>query len=109
MDDKQYRSLTDAVLGAIENMADGWLQSEQADVDSERSGGMLTLRFDNGSQIVVNTQPPLQELWLAARSGGYHFKWLDEQWRDTRDQRLFWQVFMACASEQAGCELEQDA
>ncbi len=105
MDDKQYRALTDAVLRAIETMADGWLQNEQADVDAERSGGMLTLRFANGSQIVVNTQPPLQELWLAARSGGYHFKWMGEQWQDTRDQRLFWQVFIACASEQAGCEL----
>jgi CyaY protein len=105
MDDKQYRSLTDAVLSTIENAADGWLQNGLADVDTERSGGMLTLRFANGSQIVVNTQPPLQELWLAARSGGYHFKWLDHEWRDTRHQGVFWHVLMACASEQAGCEL----
>ena len=44
------------------------------DIDSQRTGGLLELSFPDGSKIVVNTQPPLHELWLAARAGGYHFK-----------------------------------
>jgi CyaY protein len=44
-------------------------------VDNQRVGGMVTLTFANRSQIVINLQKPLHEIWLAARQGGYHFKW----------------------------------
>ncbi|MEO6032987.1 MAG: iron donor protein CyaY, partial [Burkholderiaceae bacterium] len=56
----------------------------------------------NGSKIVLNTQPPLHELWLAARAGGFHFRLTGDAWRDARDGRELFDVLSACASEQAG-------
>ena len=63
---------------------------------------MLELVFPNRSVIVVNTQPPLHELWLAARSGGHHYKHVAGRWLDTRDGRDFFEALSAAASEQAG-------
>ncbi len=100
--DNEYAALTGAVLAAIEAAADRWLQDDVADVDTARSGGLLELGFADGSKIVVNTQPPLHELWLAARSGGFHFKHVQGRWLDTRDGREFFDALSACASQHAG-------
>ena len=101
----EYDRRTHAVFAAIEMRIDHFLEDDVVDIDSRRTGGLLELDFPNGSTIVVNTQPPLQELWLAARSGGFHFKPSGGQWLDTRDGREFFAALSACASEQAGCEL----
>ena len=50
----------------------------------QRTGGLLELAFPDGTKIVVNTQPPLHELWLAARAGGFHFQHVGGRWLDTR-------------------------
>lgn len=100
--DAEYDRRTRAVLAAVEAAADRFLQEDVIDIDASRTGGLLELDFPNGSKIVVNTQPPLQELWLAARSGGFHFKHIDGGWRDTRNGGDFHAVLSACASEQGG-------
>jgi CyaY protein len=102
LSDAQYHELCAAVFAHIEATVDGWLQSDLVDIDSHRAGGLLELSFQNGSKIVINTQPPLHELWLAAKSGGYHYKHHHGVWRDTRDGRDFFEVLSACACEQAG-------
>jgi CyaY protein len=76
-----------------------------ADIDSQRVGSMVTLVFSNKSQIVINLQKPLHEIWLAAKSGGYHYKFDNEQWLDTKGQGEFFANLSRCASEQAGCPL----
>ena len=83
--DAEYHRLAAAALARIEAVLDRWLQEDVVDIDSQRTGGLLELSFPAGSKIVVNTQPPLHELWLAARAGGYHFRWVDGAWRDTRE------------------------
>ena len=100
--DAEYHARTSAVLAGIEAAVDSWLQDDVVDIDAHRTGGLLELSFPNGSKIVINTQPPLQELWLAARSGGYHFKHVQGRWLDTRDGREFFAMLSGCASEQAG-------
>jgi CyaY protein len=85
MTDAEYHRLASAVLSRIEAVLDSWLQSDIIDIDSQRTGGLLELTLPAGSKIVINMQPPLHELWLAARAGGYHFKQVDGQWRDTKD------------------------
>ena len=100
--DSEFRHLTSAVLARIEATVDGWLQDDVIDIDASRTGGLLELAFPNGSKIVLNTQPPLHELWLAARSGGFHFKYAAPQWRDTRSHADFYALLSACASEQGG-------
>ena len=102
LSDSEYRRLAGAVLSSIEAKVDRWLQDDVIDIDTQRSGGLLELSLPQGSKIVVNTQPPLHEIWLAARSGGHHFRFVDGRWRDTRDGSEFFDVLSRCASEQAG-------
>ena len=87
--DAEYQRETSALLARIEAAADGWLQDDVIDVDTHRTGGLLELAFPNGSKIIVNTQPPLHEVWLAAKAGGFHYRHVDGQWRDTRDGSEF--------------------
>ena len=100
--DSEYRARTSAVLASVEACVDAWLQDDVVDIDAMRTGGLLELGFPNGSKIVINTQPPLHELWMAARSGGFHYKYVQGAWADTRDGRDFFEALSACASEQAG-------
>ncbi len=101
MTDLEYHAKASAVLASIEACVDGWLQNDVVDIDTQRTGGLLEMSFPNGSKIIMNTQPPLHEIWLAARSGGFHYKFVDDMWRDTRDGRELFDALSACASEQA--------
>lgn len=100
--DAEYHAITSALLSRIEATVDQWLQDDVVDIDTHRTGGLLELGFPNGSKIVINTQPPLHELWMAARQGGYHYKFSAGQWLDTRDRGEFLAALSARASEQAG-------
>ena len=100
--DSEYQRRTSAVLASVEATIDAWLEDDVVDIDAHRTGGLLEMSFPNGSKIILNTQPPLHELWLAARSGGFHYKFIDGAWRDTRQGREFFEALSACASEQAG-------
>lgn len=103
-----YEARTRDVLAAVEASTDRFLELDIIDIDASRTGGLLELAFPGGSSIVVNTQPPLQELWLAARSGGFHFRSIGGRWIDGRDGREFFDVLSACASEQGGRPLRFD-
>jgi len=108
LSDGDYQRLTAAVLLSIETAVDRWLQDDVVDIDASRTGGLLELSFPSGSKIVVNTQPPLQELWLAARAGGYHFKHVQGRWLD-REGQEFYALLSQRASEQAGQPLRFEA
>jgi CyaY protein len=71
-------------LGRLEAAVDRL--ADDLDIDVLRTGNVLTLTFDNDHRIVVNSQEAAQEMWVAARSGGFHYRWNDEAgtWRDTR-------------------------
>lgn len=101
LSDADYYAKAHALLARIEAQIDGWLEDDVVDIDTHRTGGLLELTMPGGSKIVINTQPPLQEIWLAARSGGYHFKWDGAQWVD-REGQEFCARLSRSASEQAG-------
>ena len=105
LSDADYQRRTAAVLASIEAAADRWLQSDVIDIDTHRTGGLLELVFPDDSRIVVNTQPPLQEIWLAARAGGYHYRHVQGRWLDTRDGSEFFDALSRHASAQAGAAL----
>ncbi|MCE2657031.1 MAG: iron donor protein CyaY [Rubrivivax sp.] len=102
LSDAEYQRLTTAVLASVEADADRWLQDDVIDIDTHRTGGLLELSFPDRSKIVINTQPPLHELWLAAKAGGFHFRFAAGRWRDTRDGKAFADVLSTHASAQAG-------
>jgi CyaY protein len=102
MTELEYLDLAEAALQAVEMACDRINDDTDADIDNQRTGGMVTLTFDNRSQIIINLQKPLQEIWMAARAGGFHYKCVDGQWRDTKGAGEFFADLSRYASEQAG-------
>ena len=99
--DAQYNEAIQATLARIETTVDKWLEGDVIDIDAARTGGMLTLSLPNRSQLIINAQPPLQELWLAAKRGGFHFRMgSDGLWQDTKTGEEFFALLSQCASEQ---------
>lgn len=98
MTESEFARLAELTLARIESAIDDC----GVDIDCENSGGILQLTFANGSQIVINKQAAGREIWLAAKSGGFHFVWNDGEWRDTRDATPLLAALGKCASEQAG-------
>jgi CyaY protein len=93
------------LLKAVELACDRINDDGEADIDNQRVGGMITLTFENKSQIIINLQKPLHEVWLAARSGGYHFKFDGQQWTDTKGQGEFFERLSKDACAQTGLTL----
>jgi len=103
MDDKEFNTLADATLARI----DAALEASGADVDSQlAAGGVLEIEFDDGSKIIVNRHGIAKEIWVAARSGGFHFRWDGTVWRDTRDDAELMAKLSTLASQQAGERIE---
>ena len=102
MTDLEFMDRAEAVLRAIEQCCDRINEQTDADIDNQRVGGMVTLVFANRSQIVVNLQKPLHEIWVAARSGGYHFRFDGALWADTKGQGEIFARLSEDASAQAG-------
>ena len=106
MTDTEFLDRGEALLGAVEAACDRINEDTDADLDCQRSGAMLTLVFANRSQIIVNLQKPLHEVWLAARSGGYHYQCNSDQWLDTKGQGEFFAQLSEDASVQSGMALQ---
>jgi CyaY protein len=106
MTDTEFLDRAESLLRAIESSCDRINEDSEADIDNQRVGGMVTLVFPNRSQIVVNLQKPLHEVWLAARSGGYHYKFDGQSWMDTKGQGEFYASLSRYATEQAGMPME---
>jgi CyaY protein len=105
MTDSEFMDQAEILLKAVEASCDRINDASLADIDNQRTGGMVTLVFSNRSQIIINLQKPLHEIWLAAKSGGYHYKFESAQWLDTKGQGEFFANLSRFASEQAGCPL----
>lgn len=105
MTDLEYADCAEKLLLAVEQCVDRINDSTDADIDSQRNGGVITLVFANGSQIVINQQKPLHEIWMAARSGGYHYRFDGALWQDTRGAGEFFSALSRDASAQSGLAL----
>ena len=98
MTEQQFQQECERTLTAIENAVDAC----GADVETSRSGQVLELEFDNGSKIIVNGNAPVREVWVAARSGGFHFRWADGRWVDTRSGEELFVNLSRLVSQQGG-------
>jgi len=105
MTDLEFLDRAEQLLLAVERSCDRINDETDADVDNQRSGGMVTLVFANRSQIIINLQKPLHEVWLAARAGGFHYKFDGAAWMDTKGNGEFFANLGRYASEQAGVPL----
>ena len=82
----QFHQLVEQTWDEIEEKID----DEGLSVDTEIQGAVCTLTFDDDSQIIINKQEAMLELWLASKLGGFYFKYLDGEWKTT-EGRSFWQ------------------
>ncbi|CAM4042587.1 iron donor protein CyaY [Comamonas aquatilis] len=107
MTDIEYLDRADQLLLAVEQCCDRINDETDADIDAQRTGGLVTLVFANRSQIVINQQKPLHEIWLAAKAGGFHYRFDEAQnaWMDTKGAGEFFANLSAYACEQSGLKL----
>jgi len=107
MSETEFLELANATLNSIEAALDQACDADVVDVECKRSGNVLEIEFiDNGSKIIVNSQAPLQEMWVAAKAGGYHYKRIDNAWRNTRDNTELFAVLSQLASAQGGATVK---
>ena len=99
MTDTEFESLADAALAAVERSL------ERANLDLDvlpKDGGVLEIEFADGSKVIVNRHAAAREIWVAAKSGGFHFRRVDHAWRDTRDGTELFAALSKIVSAQGG-------
>jgi CyaY protein len=79
MNESEFNQLADVALARIETAID------ECGVDCNRSGNLLEVEFDNGAKIIINRHDINREIWVAAKSGGFHYAWQDGAWISQRD------------------------
>ena len=99
MEETEFNTLAETTLAKIEQALDACA----ADIDYELlPGGVLELEFGDGSKIIVTRHVAAREIWVAARSGGFHFRRENDRWVGTRDGAELFATLERLASEQAG-------
>lgn len=101
MTETEFLQHTDQLFAHIENQID----ENDWDLDYQSSGNVLTIEADDGTQIVINRHLSNQELWLAAKSGGYHFVYQNQQWVSTRDACDFFTLLNQTLSQLLGQDI----
>jgi CyaY protein len=99
MDDHEFETRAAQALAAIEQA----LEAAELDADFElKEGGILEIEFEDGSKIIINRHAAAREIWVAARSGGFHFRWDGAAWRNTRDGSELFAALSKLVSQQSG-------
>ena len=103
MGEKEFLDLAESTLNTIEEAMDRLNDEDVIDVECKRSGNVLEIEFlDNGSKIIINSQAPMKEMWVAAKAGGYHYRRQDDAWINTRDGSELFAALSVLASAQGG-------
>jgi CyaY protein len=98
MTDSEFLEQAEAALDTIEAAVEG----TGVDIEIARSGNVLTLEMPDGTKVIVNSQTPMRQLWVAARSGGFHYALREGLWVDTRDGSELFAVLSRIVSAQGG-------
>ena len=107
MTETEFLAIAEAVLDSVETAFERAGEETAVDIECSRSGSVLEIEFiDNGSKIIVNTQAPMREIWVAARAGGFHYRLHDDRWLDTRDGSELFASLSRLAGLQAGTALQ---
>tara|TARA_R110002049_G_scaffold123611_3_gene278861 strand:+ start:841 stop:1164 length:324 start_codon:yes stop_codon:yes gene_type:complete len=99
MDETAFNTLADAELARIEAAIEGCGAELELEI---MPGGVFELEFDNGSKVVINRHTAAREIWVAAKSGGFHFAPRDGRWVSARDGSELYETLSRVISEQSG-------
>ncbi|HUN70288.1 MAG TPA: iron donor protein CyaY [Burkholderiales bacterium] len=103
MTESEFESLAGAALAALERA----FETSLPDADVQTKGtGVIEIEFDDGSKMVINRHGAAREIWVAAKSGGFHFRHDGAAWRDTRDGTELFAAVSKLASQQCGTPVE---
>jgi CyaY protein len=103
MDENAFLDIADAEMARLEAAIESATDDADIDLDIEsKPGGILELEFDNGSKIIINRHAAAREIWVAARSGGFHYKPEGGRWINTRDGEDLYAALARVIGEQAG-------
>lgn len=103
MNETEFVAAAEEVLGRIEHAVETAGDQAGVDIDIElMPDGVLKLEFENGSQMIINRHVAALEIWVAARSGGFHFRPEGDIWVGTRDGKELWAALTDLVSDQAG-------
>ena len=105
MDESAFLAAADATLERIGLALDAALETSDAELDWSLNDGVLTIECDDESRIIVNRHLPNREIWVAAKSGGFHFRADGGLWRDTRSGTELASALAAIVAAQAGLVL----
>lgn len=107
MTESEFMVLAEATLDEIESALEQATANSDLDVECSRTGNILEVEFvDNGSKIIINSQAPMQELWIAAKSGGFHYRYDGAQWINTRDGSELFDALSRLVSMQSGIAID---
>jgi len=101
MNESEFQEIAEQTIEDIQDVID----NSGADIDYDEIGGVLTLEFEDGSKIIFSKQGAMNQLWMAAKSGGFHFNFNEdgELWVcDSGDNEELYAMLSRLASEQAG-------
>ncbi len=99
MNENDFNDMADAQLDAIVAAFD----ASGLDCEPElKAGGVLEIEFENGSRMIVNRHSIAREIWVAAKSGGFHFRLTGDRWLDTRSGAELFSELSRLAGEQCG-------
>lgn len=102
MTESEFLIKADACLQEVQDIFERAFENDEWDVDCKRSGNVLEIEFvENGSKIIVNSQAPMQEMWVASKSGGFHYKHDGGFWRNTRDGSELFATLRSIAEAQS--------
>ena len=107
MTETEFLALAERTLARIETVFENAVNETDLDIECSRSGNALEIEFaDNGSKVIVNSQAAMHEIWVAARSGGFHYRYEDGKWINTRDKTELFEALSTIASDQSGLPLQ---
>jgi len=99
MDETEFAALAEQALSRIETS----LEESGVDADVElKPGGVIEIEYADGSRMIINRHAAAREIWVAARAGGFHFRWDGAAWRDTREGTELFAALSSLVSAQSG-------
>lgn len=100
MDIKQFNQHAEQLFNSIEQQLDDYAEQFDTDIDYETQGNVIAITFENNSKIIINTQEPLLQIWMATRKQGYHFDFKNGDWYCSRSGISLKQLFDESVKDQ---------
>ncbi len=106
MTETEFFLLVEKVYEGIESQIEKCCCLYGIDIEIERNGYVLSIIFQDGLKVVINTQAVVQEIWLASRANGFHYRYIGKSWKETRGGPDFPEMLSRICSEYSGIDLK---